>query len=183
MWPYPFLNRRPQGAEKGVFLFLYVERLLYIWFWKIPLRKIHSIIIVFDIKKKTKRGGGEFINYSNMTSFFRFVNKRLIYRLVIISLAHAPVHMTDFPDVNVHVDELSSARIWQHKLCATLSANVNINYRLPMKVCYCICTLRHIRIEIIYGSQNVFWVLTWVDISKFYPSPLAWDKILISTNP
>jgi hypothetical protein len=30
--------------------------------------------------------------YSNMTSFFRFVNKRAIYRLGIISLAHAPVH-------------------------------------------------------------------------------------------
>jgi hypothetical protein len=48
-----------------------------------------------------------------MTSFFRFVNKRAIYRLGIISLAHAPVHVTDFPFVNVHVDELSSARIWQ----------------------------------------------------------------------
>jgi hypothetical protein len=36
---------------------------------------------------------------------------------------------------------------WQHKLCATFSANVNINYRLPIKVYYCICTLRHIRIE------------------------------------
>jgi hypothetical protein len=48
----------------------------------------------------------------------------------IISLAHAPVNMTDFPVVNVHVDELSSARIWQHKLCATLSANVNINVRI-----------------------------------------------------
>jgi hypothetical protein len=85
---------------------------------------------------------------SNMNSFFRFVNKRAIYRLSIISLAHAPVHVTDFPVVNVHVDELSSARIWQHKLCATLSANVNINYRLPIKVYYHICTLRHIRIEI-----------------------------------
>jgi hypothetical protein len=48
-----------------------------------------------------------------MMSFFRFVNKRAIYRLVIISLAHA--HMTDFTVVNVHLDELSSARIWQHK--------------------------------------------------------------------
>jgi hypothetical protein len=38
--------------------------------------------------------------------------------------------MTDFPVVNVHVDELSSARIWQHKLCATLSANININFSL-----------------------------------------------------
>jgi hypothetical protein len=95
-----------------------------------------------------------------MTSFFRFVNKRAIYRLGIFSLAHAPVHVTDFPVVNVHVDELSSARIWQHKLCATLSANVNINYRLPIKEFYRICTLRHIRIELIHGLA---------DISKFYP--------------
>jgi hypothetical protein len=58
-----------------------------------------------------------------MTSFFRFVNKRAIY-----------VHVIDFPVVNVHVDELSSARIWQHKLCVTYSANVNINNRLPIKV-------------------------------------------------
>jgi hypothetical protein len=34
------------------------------------------------------------------------------------------------------------------KLCATFSANVYINYRLPIKVYYHICTLRHIRIEI-----------------------------------
>ena len=34
---------------------------------------------------------------------------------------------------------------------------VNINYRLPIKVYYRICTLRHIRIEINHGSQNVFW--------------------------
>ena len=72
------------------------------------------------------------------------------------------VHGTDFPVVKVHVDELSSARIWQNKLCATLSTNGNINYRLPIKVYYHICTVRHIRIEIIHGSQNVFWVLTWV---------------------
>ena len=79
---------------------------------------------------------------SNITSFFRFVNKREIYRLGIISLA------TDYPVVKVHVDELSSARIWQYKLCATFSGNVDINYRLPIKVCYRICTLTHIRIEI-----------------------------------
>ena len=34
-----------------------------------------------------------------MTSFFRFVDKRKIYLLGIISLAHAPVHVTDFPVV------------------------------------------------------------------------------------
>ena len=99
---------------------------------------------------------------SNMTSFFRFVNKRAIYQLGIISLAHVLVHVTDFPIVNVHVDELLSAQIWQYKLCATFSANININYRLPIKVYYRICTLRHIRIKIIHGSQNVFWVLTCV---------------------
>ena len=43
-------------------------------------------------------------------------------------------HVTDFLVVKVHVDYLSSAQIWQHKFCATLSANVNINYRLPIKV-------------------------------------------------
>ena len=103
---------------------------------------------------------------SNMMSFLRFVNKRPIYRFGIISLAHAPVHVTDFSVVNVHVDELSSARIWQHKLCATYSASVNINNRLPIKVYYRICTLRHIRIEIIHGSQNVLKFKTFTDIRQ-----------------
>ena len=31
-----------------------------------------------------------------MTSFFRFVNKRASYSFGIISLAHAPVNVTDF---------------------------------------------------------------------------------------
>jgi hypothetical protein len=90
----------------------------------------------------------------------------------VISLAHAPLHVTELSVVNVHVHELSSAQIWQHKLGATLSASVNINYRLPIEVYYRICTLRHIRIEINHGNQNVFWVLTsgLVDISKRYPS-------------
>ena len=77
------------------------------------------------------------IGNSNMTSFFRFVNKQAIYRLGIISLEHVPLHVTDFSVVNVPVDELSSARIWQHKLCATLSANVNIKYRLKFDSLQC----------------------------------------------
>jgi hypothetical protein len=36
------------------------------------------------------------IDYSNMTSIFRFVNKRASYPFGIISLAHAPVNETDF---------------------------------------------------------------------------------------
>ena len=63
------------------------------------------------------------------------------------------VHVTDFHD------ELSSPRIWQHKLCATLSADVNINYRLPTKAYYRICTLRHIRIEIILDSMIYFLII------------------------
>ena len=86
---------------------------------------------------------------SNMTSFFRFVNKRASYPFGIIPLAHAPVNATDLS-------------IGKHKLCVTFSANVNINYCLPIKIYYRICTLRHIRIEINHGSQNVFWVLTWI---------------------
>ena len=66
------------------------------------------------------------------------------------------VYVTDFPMVKVHVDELSSTRIWLHKLSATLSASININYSHPSKVYYHICTVRHIRIKIIHGSQNVF---------------------------
>jgi hypothetical protein len=76
----------------------------------------------------------------------------------------------------------------QHKLCATFSANVNINYRLPIKIYYRICTLRHIRIEIIHGSQNVFWALTWVAHVKtqntfWLPWFISWlDPVSILTQ-
>jgi hypothetical protein len=36
------------------------------------------------------------MEYSNITSFFRFVNKRASYPFGIISLVHAPVNVTDF---------------------------------------------------------------------------------------
>jgi len=36
------------------------------------------------------------VQNSNITSFFRFVNKRANYQFGIISLAHAPVNVTDF---------------------------------------------------------------------------------------
>ena len=115
----------------------HLDRILkQVWITKFFVRNIESSTV-----------GSTNIRNSNMMSFFRFVKKRVIYRLGIISLAHVPVHVPDFPVVNVHVDELSSARIWQHKLIATLSANVNINHSLPIKTYYHICTLRHIRME------------------------------------
>ena len=85
---------------------------------------------------------------SNMRSFFRFVDKRAIYRWYNLICTCA--------------GECDWLFHLQHKLCATFSANVDINYRLPIKAYYRICTLRHIRIEIDHGSQNVFWVLTWI---------------------
>jgi hypothetical protein len=54
----------------------------------------------------------------------------------------------------------TSARISQHKLCATLSTNINIFF--SNKVYYLICTFWHIRIEIIHGNQNVWCVWTWI---------------------
>jgi hypothetical protein len=73
------------------------------------------------------------------------------------------VYVTDFPIVKVHVDDLLSAQIWQHKLSVTLSPSVNINYCLPIKVYYRICTVRYIRIEIIQlpthvKTQSTFWL-------------------------
>jgi hypothetical protein len=69
------------------------------------------------------------IYYSNMMSFFRFVDKRAIYRWYNL--------------IRTCAGECDWLFHWQHKLCATFSANVNINYRLPIKVYYRICTLRH----------------------------------------
>ena len=79
---------------------------------------------------------------SNMTSFFRFVDNRVIYRWYNL--------------IRTCAGECDCLFHWQYILCATFSASVNINYRLPIKVYYRICTLRHIRIEINHGSQNVF---------------------------
>ena len=95
-----------------------------------------------------------------MTSFFRFVNKRASYPFGIISLAHVRVNVTDFSIGSINCNPNNADRGVQknelHKLCATFSASVNINYRLPINVYYRVCTLRHIRIEINHGSQNVF---------------------------
>jgi hypothetical protein len=58
----------------------------------------------------------------------------------------------DDDDDDNEMDELSVDQM----IFYYFSANVNINYRRPIKVYYHICTLRHIRIEINHGSQNVF---------------------------
>jgi hypothetical protein len=72
-------------------------------------------------------------HHYNVTSFFRFVDKRAIYRWYNL--------------IRTCAGECDWLFHWQHKLCATFFTNVNINYRLPIKVYYCSCTFRHIRIE------------------------------------
>ena len=75
---------------------------------------------------------GRAILDSNMTPFFRFVNKWAIYRLGIISLAHGSVHVTDFPVVNVTYMLMNC-----HEICSNLAAYIECNivrkrkYKLP----------------------------------------------------
>jgi hypothetical protein len=66
-------------------------------------------------------------------------------------------------DFHRNVEECANTCIW-----------ISLKTCLPIKVYYRICTLRHIRIEINYGSQNVFWVLTWVWRILVFFSPRLW---------
>ena len=63
---------------------------------------LHMIITLYR--------GGCIITNSNMTSFFRFVNKRASYPFGIISLAHAPMNVTDFSIVSVNCNPNNADR-------------------------------------------------------------------------
>jgi hypothetical protein len=70
----------------------------------------------------------------------------------------------DFPVVKAHVGELSSTRIWQHEMCATFPASVNL-YKLPSfssKYTSIFVILYISESKKNHGSHNVLWVLTWV---------------------
>jgi hypothetical protein len=74
---------------------------------------------------------------------------------------------------------------WQHKFCATFSASVNINYRLPIKVYYRICTLTHNRIEI--NLQYMYKVCLRIVVSNtycvvFFVLFLTWKICISSSN-
>ena len=103
----------------------------------VNLRWVKSWFLMWNIKTFLF-----IIENSNTASFFRFVDKGAIYRWYNL--------------IRICAGECDELFHWQHKLCATYSANVNINYRLPIKVYYTFCTLRNIIIEINHGSQNVF---------------------------
>ena len=55
-------------------------------------------------------GSKEVIRHSNMTSFFHFVNKRASYPFGIISLAHAPMNVTDFFIVSINCNPNNADR-------------------------------------------------------------------------
>jgi hypothetical protein len=61
-----------------------------------------------------------------------------------IIVTDAPSIRLTFPVIKVHVDEFSSARIWQHKLCETLSASVNISSNQSI-------------LPYLYISESKFW--------------------------
>ena len=91
-----------------------------------------------------------------MTSFFRFVNKRVIYQWGIISLAHASVHVTDFPVVNVHVVELSSAS----NLAAYIVCDIvrKRKYKLPSSNPKCYNFVINVKLTsgvIVYPPANI----------------------------
>ena len=57
---------------------------------------LHRSITTANIVKMKPTLHTPYIGNYNMTSFFRFANKRAIYRLGILSSAYAPVHLSDF---------------------------------------------------------------------------------------
>ena len=89
---------------------------------KFHLRK-ESIFASLQKEKQTWSQsyiGLKYTLYCNMTSFFRFVDKRAIYRWYNL--------------IRTCAGKCDWLFHWQHKLCATFFANVNINYRLLSKV-------------------------------------------------
>jgi hypothetical protein len=52
------------------------------------------------------------MEYSNFTSFFRFVNKRASYPFGIISLVYAPMNVTDFSIGSINCMRFNSCEIF-----------------------------------------------------------------------
>jgi hypothetical protein len=73
------------------------------------------------------------------------------------SQSHAPAHVImrlypiDKSLVCLQSERRTSFSNFKHKLCATLYVNVNIHYRLPIKVYYRICTLK----ALLHGKASI----------------------------
>ena len=65
-----------------------------------------------------------------MISFFRFVNKRASYPFGIISLAHAPVNVTDFSIVSINSIVCDIFRQRKYKLPSSNQSILPYLYRL-----------------------------------------------------
>ena len=84
-----------------------------------------------------------------------YLTRRASSTFPILSIVKSAFGLRNLPDKDLNISLLRLRHF--HKLLY-----IDINYRLPIKVYYRICTLRHIRIEINHGSQNVFCLLTWI---------------------
>jgi hypothetical protein len=85
--------------------------------------------------------------------YSRFFNKKMLKRNILGPEILVGSHrMSENSGVGTHrfhcIMFIIVCSNWQHKLFATLSANVDINYHFSIKIYYCIYTVRHIRFGI-----------------------------------
>jgi hypothetical protein len=100
-----------------------------------PYTEIECILLIFSLLASSDFG----LKYNNTLCWcsqlhYNYMNvilqRQYIYMLTVQDLYDSYRRdclkylneSADFPVVKVHVDELSSAWIWQHKLCVSLSA-------------------------------------------------------------
>ena len=79
-----------------MFIFVIIYFLFIIWTFILFYLFFQKKIKIKNNNKCPNNKKEIYNDNSNMTSFFRFANKRASYPFGIISLAHAPVNVTDF---------------------------------------------------------------------------------------
>ena len=125
---------------------VFIYKCHVIW-WSVRSFHVSFVCISFRLIKLTNDTRNEPTNYTNETQMNRRrtndTRKRNEQKWYEIS-----VNLKRSRICSTCAGECDWLFHWQHKLCVTFSANVNINYRLPIKVYYHICT---------YQNQNNSW--------------------------
>ena len=121
-------------------------------------------------------------SYSNMTSFFRFVNKRVSYPFGIISLAHAPVNVTDFSIGSINrVRHFFRKRKYKlpssnQSILPYLYSQTNQNRNKSWKPECVLSFNMGWQILVFYTEPEASFNMGW-RILVFYPEPEARNKI------